>query len=51
LADTSTDVLFARIASERNLVLEMIAELDAVKPIRETRRELQIAPRLQLRFD
>jgi SAM-dependent methyltransferase len=51
LADTATDVLFARIASERNLVLEMIAELDAVKPIREPRRELQIAPRLQLRFD
>ena len=50
-AGVAADVLFARIASERNVVLEMIAELDAVKPVREPRRELQIAPRLQLRFD
>lgn len=50
-SDTPADVLLARISSERNLVLEMIAELDAIKPIREPRRELQVAPRLLLRFD
>jgi SAM-dependent methyltransferase len=41
--------LWARIQRERNLVREMIVELVAVKPIREPRRELQVAPKIVIR--
>jgi SAM-dependent methyltransferase len=37
-----------RLRTERNLVLEMVAELVAVKPIREPLRELQAAPALNV---
>ncbi|MFT3775474.1 MAG: hypothetical protein QM820_59765 [Minicystis sp.] len=40
----SMDVIRARVRRERNLVLEMEATLRAVKPIREPRRELIVAP-------
>jgi hypothetical protein len=36
------------IAHERNIVTEMIAELEAIKPAREGKRELQEPPRVQL---
>jgi SAM-dependent methyltransferase len=43
-AGQSIEVLHARIARERNLVLEMVATLRSVKPIREPRRELIVPP-------
>lgn len=42
------DALFARIRSERNLVIEMVAELDVVKPMRAPLRELQVAPSIHI---
>ena len=41
--------LQGRIQRERNLVREMIVELEAIKPIREPRREQQVAPWIELR--
>jgi SAM-dependent methyltransferase len=38
-----------RLAAERNWVLEMIADLRAVKPVRAPLRELQVPPRVELR--
>jgi hypothetical protein len=38
-----------RIRAERNVVTEMVAILEAVKPIREPLRELQTAPRIVIR--
>jgi SAM-dependent methyltransferase len=38
-----------RINAERNVVTEMVAVLEAVKPIREARKELQTAPQIILR--
>lgn len=39
---------FRRVMTERNLVREMIAELRAVKPAREARRELMVRPAVTL---
>ena len=41
---------FAKAQHERNVVREMICELRAVKPLREPRRELQAAPRIEIAF-
>jgi predicted SAM-dependent methyltransferase len=40
--------LWDRIHRERNVVVEMVAILRAVKPIREPLRELQVVPRVSL---
>ncbi len=40
------DALWQRVRRERNLVMEMVATLRPVKPIREPRRELIVAPKL-----
>lgn len=40
--------LWDRIHRDRNVVIEMVAHLRAVKPIREPKRELQAAPRVML---
>lgn len=42
------ETLNARIRTERNVVNEMVAELIAIKPIREPQRELQIAPSIRI---
>ncbi|MEP6939800.1 MAG: methyltransferase domain-containing protein [Rudaea sp.] len=39
----SIEVLYERLRMERNLVVEMVATLEAVKPIRAPLRELQVA--------
>lgn len=39
-------VVWERIQCERNCVQEMVAELRAVKPVREPKRELQVPPRV-----
>lgn len=44
---SAADDLLARVHRERNIVVEMIATLRAVKPIREPKRELQVAPKLK----
>lgn len=46
-AGESPQHLLRRVRRERNVVLEMIAELRAVKPIRSPLRELQVAPELR----
>lgn len=40
--------LFDLIRKERNWVLEMVATLTAVKPVRECRKELQVVPKIIL---
>jgi len=49
-ATTSFEALHERILRERNLVIEMVAELEAVKPLREPKRELQTAPNVYIGF-
>jgi SAM-dependent methyltransferase len=44
----SLDTLYARTRSERNLVTELVVELEAIKPAREPRRELQVAPSIHI---
>ena len=44
------EALHERISRERNLVVEMVAELEAVKPLREPKRELQTAPNVYIGF-
>lgn len=44
----SHDQVLAKVQSERNLVREMICEMRALKPIREPRRDLQVAPRIEI---
>jgi hypothetical protein len=44
------DAIMAAVNVERNVVAEMVATLTAVKPIREPRAELQIAPEIRLSF-
>lgn len=44
------DAVMEKVMRQRNIVTEMIAELKAVKPIREPRRELQISPQIIIRF-
>jgi len=39
-----------QIATQRNIVREMIAELVAIKPIRQPLRELQTPPRLEIAY-
>ena len=48
LGGLAQDTILHRINTERNTVTEMIAVLRAVKPAREPKRELQVAPRLRL---
>lgn len=40
--------LWDRIHRDRNVIVEMVATLRAIKPIREPKRELQIVPRVSL---
>lgn len=47
-AAQDANALLARIHHERNLVVEMVAELEAVKPARAPLRELQIAPAIHI---
>jgi len=47
-AAESLDALYARTRSERNLVTELVVELEAVKPAREPLRELQVAPSIHI---
>jgi SAM-dependent methyltransferase len=42
--------IFERSRQERNVVTEMICWMRAVKPIREPRPELQVAPELEVAF-
>ncbi|TNJ65321.1 methyltransferase domain-containing protein [Paenibacillus hemerocallicola] len=42
--------IMREVHSSRNVVLEMVAELTTVKPIREAKRELQIPPQILVRF-
>lgn len=44
----SLDALYARTRSERNLVTELVVELEAIKPAREPLRELQVAPSIHI---
>jgi hypothetical protein len=36
------------VANRRNVVQEMVADLRAVKPIRQPLRELQVPPRIEI---
>jgi SAM-dependent methyltransferase len=47
-AGTDAQEILKRINTLRNVVKEMIAELVAVKPIREPRKELQVLPELNI---
>ncbi len=47
-AGLEDEALLAAIQTQRNWVVEMIVDLRAVKPPREPRRDLQVAPRLEL---
>ena len=47
-AGVDADAISKDLMSKRNVVLEMIAEMRAVKPIREPLRELQIPPKLEI---
>jgi SAM-dependent methyltransferase len=42
--------IFERSRHERNVVIEMVCWMRAVKPIREPRRELQVAPVIEVAF-
>lgn len=42
--------ILERVMSLRNIVVEMIAELRCVKPAREPRKELQVAPRIHIQL-
>jgi SAM-dependent methyltransferase len=44
----SVQEIAGELQSKRNVVLEMVADLRAVKPIREPRRELQTHPRIEI---
>jgi SAM-dependent methyltransferase len=46
-ADSSDEAVLELVRTQRNVVLEMVAFLIAVKPIRETKRELQETPHLE----
>jgi SAM-dependent methyltransferase len=46
----SRKVLFGKVNNQRNVVQEMVCELDAVKPIRPPRRELQMPPAIDIAF-
>lgn len=46
----SADEIMATLRCERNVVIEMVATLTAIKPIREPRRALQVAPEMRLSF-
>ncbi|TMV48365.1 class I SAM-dependent methyltransferase [Paenibacillus mesophilus] len=48
--DKSIDEVLNDIMKYRNVVTEMVAELKAVKPIRESRKDLQIAPRIEIAY-
>jgi len=50
LRTVSVETLYGRIHSERNIVIEMVAELEAVKPLREPKRELQVAPQIHIGY-
>ena len=50
LAGLERGAFLERLRTERNLVLEMVAELVAVKPIRAPARELQVAPSLDIQY-
>lgn len=45
--DPSPEAILRKAQSQRNFVQEMVAELRAIKPIREPMRELQRSPRLE----
>lgn len=47
-AAESLDALYARTRSERNLVNELVVELEAIKPAREPLRELQSEPSIHI---
>lgn len=44
------DELMDRIYNGRNMVNEIVAELEAIKPLREPKRELQVPPNLSIEF-
>ena len=44
----SSQQVLEKVNRERNVVTEMLAELRAVKPIREARKDLQVAPKLRI---
>jgi predicted SAM-dependent methyltransferase len=43
--------VMAKVMRERNVVTEMIAQLSAVKPVREPRKELQVGPSILVQFE
>lgn len=47
-AELDDEALLEAIRTQRNWVMEMIADLRAVKPPRDPRRDLQVAPRVEL---
>ncbi len=44
----TAEQIFGEVMSRRNVVLEMTAELVAVKPIREPKKELQMPPNIEI---
>jgi hypothetical protein len=50
VSDRSHQAVYQAVMRERNVVTEMIAELVAIKPAREPKRELQKRPQLQFVF-
>jgi hypothetical protein len=46
----TTEQIFTRIRTLRNVVLEMVAVLEAIKPIRAAQRELQTNYRVNITF-
>ncbi|MGB6687924.1 MAG: methyltransferase domain-containing protein [Terracidiphilus sp.] len=46
-ADMDAGAILKDVIAKRNVVLEMVAGMRAVKPIRQPLRELQVAPRIE----
>lgn len=42
--------IFTKVQTERNMVVEMVCEMRAIKPLREPRRELQTQPQLEIQL-
>jgi len=44
----SPQQVLEKVNRERNVVTEMLVELRAIKPIREAKKDLQVAPKLRI---
>lgn len=49
-AGLTAQQIFSKTQTERNVVVEMVCEMRAIKPVREPRRDLQVPPTIEIGY-